>query len=141
MVTIDTHDNLSSNVKIIYLIPGSPRSLQRARWGAGRVWDPQKQEKVLHGIDLLRQHDERKMYGGPLLLEVMFYMQIPLKGNIARLDKTYHIYKPDLDNLIKFVKDIATKILYNDDCLISDIVAKKRYDKNPRTEFTITELK
>lgn len=140
MVSIDKEQNCSSEAKFVYVIPGNPRSLQRARWGQGRVWDPQKQEKVINGIDLARQHDVRRMYGGPLILDVVFYMPIPVKSKVAQLAGKYHCYKPDLDNLIKFATDIGTGILYDDDCLIADVRARKIYDKNPRTEFTLTEI-
>lgn len=125
----------------IYVIKGSPTPLQRARHGNGRTWDPQKEAKVIHGIDLVRQHNDRELYCGSLFLLVMFYMQIPLKGKIENYDGRLHVYRPDVSNLLKFVEDIATSILYNDDCLIAETYAEKRYDRNPRTEFCIIQIK
>jgi Holliday junction resolvase RusA-like endonuclease len=41
------------------------------------------------------------------------------------------------------LEDTLSNLLYDDDRLITDIIAKKRYDdgKGPRTEFTIIEIK
>ena len=51
-----------------------------------------------------------------------------------------HYSRPDLSNLIKFIEDVATGILYKDDCIIAELVSYKHYDTNPRTEFMITPL-
>lgn len=141
MVSVDSGNNLSLNGEFVrYVIPGNPIALMRARHGNGRVWDSQKQLKVCYGIELSSQHGTKRMYGGALLLDVVFYMEIMAKRSIDKFDGRYHVFKPDLSNLIKFVEDAATNILYNDDCTIVKINAKKIYDKNPRTEFSIIEL-
>jgi Holliday junction resolvase RusA-like endonuclease len=53
---------------------------------------------------------------------------------------TYHFYTPDTSNMVKYVEDVANGILYKDDCSIAKVIATKIYGE-PRTEFTITELK
>lgn len=53
-----------------------------------------------------------------------------------------HIFKPDLDNLIKYICDICSNnVIYQDDCIIASITAKKVYSELPRTEFTLMEIK
>lgn len=52
----------------------------------------------------------------------------------------YHQYKPDLSNLLKWIEDCATGIIYRDDCIIASICAKKLYAESPRTEFTVEQL-
>lgn len=138
---------------IIYTLIGDPVPLARPRMsGPNRiVYDSQKLIKHSLVNQLLQQHNGRPLYTGPCHLDATFYMKMP-KGMIKQTLKNTgkpHTYKPDLDNLIKMVGDICTihpyddeeRVLLNDDCLIASITAKKVYDINPRTIFTITELK
>ena len=126
---------------VTYIIKGDPIALARARHYNRRVYDSQKNEKLVLGITLRNQHAERPQFIGPLQLDITFFMPIAksrAKQRATLLD-SYHFYTPDLSNLIKFVEDLATSILYPDDCLIAKIIAKKIYG-DPRTEFTITKL-
>jgi len=126
---------------ITYTIKGDPIALARGRYHNRKVYDSQKNEKLVLGITLLNQHKDRPLYTGPLQLDVTFYMPIAKSRQKQRnvLLNTYHVFTPDLSNMIKFIEDIANDILYSDDCLISKINAKKIYGE-PRTEFTITQL-
>jgi Holliday junction resolvase RusA-like endonuclease len=81
---------------------------------------------------------------------VTFYLKIPRKSkNVTqKLEGRYHIQRPDLDNLAKFVFEVAQMrddedrpLLINDDSFISKIIASKIYSVEPKTVFTITELK
>ncbi len=44
-----------------------------------------------------------------------------------------HTKKPDLDNLIKFVKDCANGVLWHDDSQVNNIQASKLYSVSPST--------
>jgi Holliday junction resolvase RusA-like endonuclease len=48
-----------------------------------------------------------------------------------------HTKKPDLDNLIKFVKDCANGILWDDDSQVTAITAAKAYYPHPATEIQV----
>ena len=122
---------------MVYIIKGDPIALARPRVGGKKVYDAQKHEKLVAGIDLRNQHGKRSFYSGPLHLRVVFYLKLPRDNHIQEGDP--HISKPDLSNLIKFIEDIGTGILYEDDKWISCIEAHKVYGKEPRTEFTIEE--
>src|SRR5271165_1312730 len=127
-----------------YVIPGNPIPLQRVRFGGGRCWDEQKKVKVGLQVILDGLHGANPMYSGPLQLEIIFYFKFPQAVSQKKKDEMRekgHSNKPDLSNLIKFYEDIATGILYEDDRLISDIIARKRWDDVPRTEFVITEIR
>jgi Holliday junction resolvase RusA-like endonuclease len=119
-----------------YVITGDPIPLARVHYSrhTSKRFDSQKQMKLIHGISLRSQHNEQKLYTGPLHLNVTFNMRI-----YPNSERKYHhhVYKPDLDNMIKWICDIANGILYDDDCIISCISARKVYDENPRTEFTL----
>lgn len=121
----------------VYVIVGDPIPLARARHIHNRVYDSQKALKLINGITLRAQHNDRPLLSGPLHLNVQFYMPI---AATSRKKAFYHVFKPDLDNLIKWICDISNSILFNDDCIVAKITATKMYDKNPRTEFTLEVL-
>lgn len=125
----------------LFTIPGSPIALMRPRFSKGHVFDAQKDVKFAWSVQL-RQQYRGEMFSGPIRLEITFYLPMA-KTKVRQHDLmrgTYHVYKPDLSNLIKFVEDCAMGIIFEDDCIISEIVSKKIYDDQPRTEFTIIEL-
>ena len=59
------------------------------------------------------------------------------KKKKATVNNTPHTKPPDLDNLIKFVLDVAQGIILADDKLVTTINAKKLYDTIPKTVFTL----
>lgn len=96
------------------------------------------------GIDISSQHGTDPMFEGVLSFDVTFYMEPAQSKSHKKRTELYgkhHTFKPDLDNLIKFILDICNGILYNDDCIVSEIKARKVYDPIARTEFTVKELK
>lgn len=125
-----------------YILEGNPIPLKRPRFKGRTVYDAQRIEKISAQQQLDIQHRNRPMYEGALLLTVTFYLQIPKKSSHNnKLCNRFHIYKPDLSNLIKFLEDVGTGILYKDDSLIAHIDAAKRYDHIARTEFEISPIK
>jgi Holliday junction resolvase RusA-like endonuclease len=60
-----------------------------------------------------------KPVNSPVSLTVKFYMGIAKKG--------YHVSRPDLDNLIKAVKDALTGVIWQDDRQVFKIHAEKTY--------------
>ncbi|WP_253896077.1 RusA family crossover junction endodeoxyribonuclease [Solibacillus sp. R5-41] len=48
--------------------------------------------------------------------------------------------KPDLDNLVKGIKDGCTKIIWHDDAQIVEMVVRKFYDMQPRAEVKVKVL-
>ena len=126
-----------------YIIPGDPIPLQRPRFGKHRVYDSQKNAKLNWELQLTEQNVDIKMFSGPLWLDVIFYMEIPstaTKKSVDKLLNSFHVFRPDLSNLVKFAEDCCNEVLYKDDCQIAKISAEKRYDVWARTEITITEI-
>ena len=128
-----------------YTILGEPQPLSRARigFGARHMYDSQKDAKRAFAIHIQNQHGRDPFFQGPLHLDITFYMKMPKvkKRNLPSKRYQYHYYKADLSNLIKFVEDVSEKILYENDCQIAYITARKIYHDIPRTEFTVKELK
>lgn len=127
---------------MIYKLVGPPIPLKRPRFSKrGQVYDSQSAEREDSRLQLRLQHKCKPKYYGPLELEITFFMKIPKSTpKKLKLDQQPHIKKPDLDNLIKWVLDCSTNILYHDDSIVYHVTAVKLYDTIPRTEFTITEI-
>lgn len=124
-----------------YVIEGDPIALARVRIASNnRCYDSQKETKLVCGIQLSNQHENLPLFTGPLHINMTFFMPIAPSSQKKNLAGSYHYFRPDLDNCIKFICDIATGILYHEDCIIASISAKKVYDNKPRTEFCITQL-
>ncbi len=128
----------------LYVILGNPVPLARPRMGNGRVWNIQSMERFKWRLELESQNSSKFLYTTSIHMDIKFYMGLPEKVSKKRKEEIknapFHKFKPDLDNLLKFILDAATGILYTDDCIISSINCSKVYDASPRTEFTIREL-
>lgn len=144
MIVIDFKKNYKPGPRsFTYVVMGDPIPLARARHGNGKVWDAQKHKKFLVASLLDAQHNDGPLFSGPLHLDIIFFL--PMAASRPKLFDSrrhaFHIAKPDLSNLVKFIEDVATGILYRDDSCISSFNCQKRYDDKPRTELTITEMK
>lgn len=76
----------------------------------------------------------------PTSLVVTFYLPRPkaIKNKLVQ-----HTKRPDLDKLVRSVKDALSKVVWRDDCLVVDIQAAKRYaapGEAPRAEIRVTEI-
>lgn len=118
----------------VYVLYGNPVAWARPSPSGGRMWDTQKQIKFQYGAYLRQQHEDLPLLEGPLHLEIKFYFHIP--RTTKKRPGEYHIFKPDLSNLIKLIEDVGSGILYKDDALISSMRAAKLYDETPRVEFS-----
>ena len=128
---------------IRFIIPGVPIPLQRHRHGNGHTYDPQKMEKQRLRSQFQLYHRHVIPLDGPLSLEVVFHMPIPKSISPVRAklkDNTPHFIKPDTSNLIKFVEDTFSELLYPDDAAIATIVASKIYSTRPRTEVLVRKI-
>lgn len=80
----------------------------------------------------LVQIQARQTYQGeplarlPLSLHVTFLMPRP-KSRKLPAERSWHISKPDTDNLTKAVKDALTGICWADDCLVCREIVSKQY--------------
>lgn len=131
---------------IALVVMGDPTPLARPRYSANRrVYDSQRERKMIVGIDMHRQLPETfEQLSGAISLQINFYM--PISTNLSRVKREarlgkFHLSRPDLSNLIKFYEDIGTDIgIYKDDSLIAVIQSKKIYDYVPRTEIIFEEI-
>lgn len=77
----------------------------------------------------------------PLAVGFRFYMPIPKswsKKEKSRMVGRPHVKKPDLDNLVKLVKDAGNEILWKDDSQIWGYAKSfKVYSTHPRIELYV----
>lgn len=73
----------------------------------------------------------------PLRVDVELFFDI---GTSNKEENDWYIYKPDRDNLDKFILDGLSQTFLADDCLVCDGRIQKKYSKTPRTVITITTL-
>jgi len=127
----------------VYVLVGAPTHLKRPRINPRAIcmYDSQKMDKEIDRIELEAQHTKYHnrsviLSGKPLRLTCTFFMGVPTSaGKRTDREGMYHIYKPDLSNLIKYIEDISVGILIEDDNLISELYAVKKYSSFSHTEF------
>lgn len=83
--------------------------------------------------------------GVPVELLCRFYFPIPksekkLLRRVQDGEVIFHAKKPDLDNCVKFIKDIFTGFVWWDDGQVVRISALKYYGLEPRTGITVSTL-
>jgi Holliday junction resolvase RusA-like endonuclease len=139
---VDSKKEIRSHKTRNYIIDGDPVAWSRPGKNGFRSYDTQKALKLARGIQLQEQYDGEQ-FKGPLRLEVCFYFSPPPSKRPADRNSLIgrpHVYRPDLDNLVKFLKDLSVDCgLLKDDCIIHSVIAKKSYDIRARTEFTFIE--
>jgi Holliday junction resolvase RusA-like endonuclease len=134
-----------------YVIMGQPTPLRRPRLSPTAsycMYDSQKGLKQIHKIELESQHTKYHpqsliLAEIPLRLVCTFYMTIPRTSDKRAhdIEGTWHFFKPDTSNLLKYVEDVSVGVLIYDDNLIGDIQVSKVYSAIPRTEFRLEVLK
>jgi Holliday junction resolvase RusA-like endonuclease len=78
----------------------------------------------------------------PISLVVKFYMPVPKSWPKYKKDEVkngliHHTKKPDLDNLVKFVKDNLNEVAWKDDSQVYELKAIKQYSFEPETRIII----
>lgn len=114
-------------MEIDFEIPLNPIPLARPRFGLGRVFDSQKNEKESYRWFMIKAMVGKRKFIMPITLEITFYMPIAIRRMSSTPEGEPHMYRPDLSNLVKFVEDAGLGILYDDDSVIARIDARKVY--------------
>lgn len=132
--------------QIILSVPGKPIAKKRPRfYRKGNFVGTYNDQTTEEGRWMLeaKQQITSPLLEGPLCLDIQFLMPIP-KGwpkyqieKIYRGDFIYHEKKPDLDNLVKFVKDCLNGLAWKDDSQVAEIHAVKFYADKPLTYLLI----
>lgn len=133
--------------KITFTIPGEPVAKGRARSfvrnGHVAHYTPEKTARYENLVKLAAQQamGERAPTEGGVALIVRAFMSIPAswspkKQRAAALGEITPTKRPDLDNIVKAVKDGANGVTWKDDSQVVDVRASKRYG-TPRVEVEV----
>lgn len=134
--------------KILFIVPGTPVPKGRPRFTRqGRTYTPAKTKSYEEQIAIL---GKAAMNGleplkTPVAVLVTVFFPIPASYSakrreacLAGLEK--HTKRPDLDNVVKAITDGMNGVVYDDDCQIVRIVAKKDYCHDAMVEVMVQEM-
>ena len=127
-----------------YTIKGTPVPWARPRQNGRVFFDSQRSIKNLWAVSLENQAEGQPFYNRtPLHLDVKFIFQPPTGfkplTRVSLMGKPY-ILKKDLDNMVKFVMDSCSGILFDDDSCIYKVSAEKVYGEEACTTFGFIPL-
>lgn len=105
---------------------------------------PRQVEEEAWLATYLKNHAPESPVSSAVELQVVCYLPIPVsaskkKQGLMRDGVTPHTNKPDVDNLLKNLKDAMTRAQYwGDDRQVNEVGISKRYDdgKGPRWDVT-----
>jgi Holliday junction resolvase RusA-like endonuclease len=131
-----------SAMVVTFIVDGQPVAKGRprfARVGKGvRTYTPAKTASYEQQVSWAAKVAMRGTapMSGPLELSVSLYMQIPASFSKAKraqaiADTLRPTTKPDLDNVVKGIKDACNNIVWGDDSQVVRIVASKHYAAHP----------
>lgn len=134
--------------EVRFTVHGDPVPKARPRVVNGHAYTPWKtsiHEKKIGLVYRSEYHEDMFEIGKPLAVEADFYMQIPKrtskkKSALMMNDEIRPTVKPDVDNLLKTVLDALLKIAYADDNQVVELLGRKHYSEEPRTEIRIKEI-
>ncbi len=134
---------------ICITIKGNPVAKKRPRFARHRkrvrTYNDQETEESKFLFMFLQEWGEKKPIEGGIMLHLKFLMQRPKShygtgknaGFVKKSAPSSHTSKPDLDNLIKFVKDALNGYAWRDDSQVCYINAMKTYGERPGTEIIV----
>jgi Holliday junction resolvase RusA-like endonuclease len=139
--------------KIIeFRIPGEPVAKGRPRsFIRGGHVGHYTPEKTARYENLVRLAAQQAMAGrepeqGAVAITVRAYMTIPASWSLrkqkqAALGDITPTKRPDLDNIIKAIKDGANGVVWRDDAQVVDVRASKRYSATPYVAVIVSPLR
>ncbi|PJO42920.1 RusA family crossover junction endodeoxyribonuclease [Lysinibacillus xylanilyticus] len=133
---------------LTFEIPGVIQPQERprlSRQGKGmRTHDAPKSKDFKDFVMLVAyQYKPSELITEPIKLKADIYLMPPQnlrtgpKRKLIASGELRPTKKPDLDNLIKGIKDGCNKIIWHDDSQIVDMTVRKFYSEQPRAEVMI----
>ncbi len=129
-------------------IPGKPIAKKRPRFSRrGKfvvTYNDQETEEGKFIQLILSQIKGHEPIGAGIGIHLYCRFFMPIPSSVSKKQRILmegcavpHTKKPDLDNMIKFVKDCANGVLWNDDSQITEVLASKAYHPQPATEIRL----
>lgn len=77
-----------------------------------------------------------------LAMHIEFFFKIPKSWKKSlKENPPHHTSKPDVDNLVKSIKDALNGVAYNDDSQVISVFARKQYAQHDAVMIEIIEAK
>lgn len=139
-------------MRIEIVVPIEPKAQKRARHGVvnGRAiayTDSKQRTEASKLHALLYEHRPSTPWDGPVILGVKAYLPIPAskagKWKVAAESGAIRpTTRPDLDNLLKMLKDVMSGIFWKDDRQVVEYLpgTGKYYGRIPRWEIVVESL-
>lgn len=130
--------------KLTITIPGAPIAKKRPRFARrGKfvsTYNPQESEEGKFVCLMSTKINGHKPIpaGTPVFLQAQFHMPFPASMSMKKRATATHTKKPDVDNMLKFLKDCANGVLWHDDSQVVWVSARKLYSDSPCTVFELT---
>lgn len=134
------------------VIYGEPIPQGRPRFTkTGHTYDPQRSRNYKQLVRFwvtqhLKKIDGFKPYENALCVDLTFYLGIPTSwSKQKRIQAAQGVIRPivrngDIDNMVKAILDANNGLLWVDDCIITDLSARKRYTADlARVVLKVTE--
>lgn len=138
-------------MQVHFVVDGIPHAKARhrsyiGRSGGIRTYTPTETVSWENYVRLCAApHAPEHFIEGPVKLISIFYMPIPKswsvkKKEMAKLQKIFPTTKPDLDNMVKLVKDALNGLIWKDDKQVICSKEAKFYSPRPRTEVMVEAI-
>lgn len=136
---------------LTFSVPGEPVAKGRARAfiRGGKIGHhtPDKTARYENLVRLVAKQaiGAAKPLEGPISLRCVFWLPVPMSYSIKRRKDCLnglerHCKRPDIDNLLKSVKDGCNGVVWIDDCQVVKVMAFKCYGEVPRVDVEIVQL-
>lgn len=107
-----------------------------------------RQKPWASSIGYAAQQAGAEMLSGPVSIVITFYMPRPKShfgtgknaDNLKPTAPIHHTSKPDLDKLVRCVKDALTGIAWKDDSQVCVGIVRKLYDTQPGADIRFCQL-
>jgi len=137
--------------EITVTIPGEPTAQGRPKFsthgGFPRAYDPKKSKEAKQSVRFFvskaMEEQDSDLLTGPIMLRVQFGIKLPKSQERKRTPRPriWRVKKPDLDNLIKLIKDGCSGVAYLDDNQIVKVSAEKIQCAQGEAPFTKIQFK
>ena len=159
MLDFNAFHNLHYNVVVVtgmgreitVVIPGEPVAQGRPKFstfgGFPRAYDPKKSKDAKQSIKFFVADAMRKQnltaLEGPIMLYAQFGIKLPVSQERKRTPRprVWRTKKPDLDNLIKLIKDACSGVAFLDDNQVVKVSAEKIQCAQGEAPFTKIRFK
>jgi Holliday junction resolvase RusA-like endonuclease len=143
--------NNQINSKLTFFVPGEPVAKGRARafvrHGVVAHYTPDKTARYENLVKISAKNatNGSKPLEGPLSLRCTFWLSVPMSYSNRRREACLngserHCKRPDIDNLLKSVKDGCNGVAWIDDCQVVEVSALKSYGETPGVDIEICSL-